>query len=159
MFTVLVMTLSAAASDPMVPLDVVGNISFALQIAILFLLVLGLPFVRGAGNRKNLMRHGYSTVLALVLHTLLIFLVMIPTFTGGIDELGGLSLLNSITVWSHIILGTAAEVLGLILVVSWLSKGPSNMTCGRLKKWMAPIFIIWTISVVNGAIIHIMGIL
>jgi hypothetical protein len=143
----------------MEPLDVVGDISLALQIAILFLLILGLPFLRGAGRKKNLMWHGYSTVAALVLHTILIFLVMVPAFTGGLDELSGLSLAYSVTVWSHIILGSAAEILGLILVVSWLSKGPSKMSCSRLKKWMAPIFIIWTISIVNGAIIHLIGIL
>ena len=102
-----------------VALDLVGNVSLVLQIVILFLLVLGLPFVRGQGNRKNFMLHGYSTVLALVLHTILIFLVMVPTFTGGFGELGGLSLFDSFTVWSHIVLGTAAEVLGIILVVSF----------------------------------------
>ncbi len=143
----------------MVPLDPIGNISFALQIAILFLLILGLPFARGVGNRKNLIWHGYSTVLALLLHTVLIFIVMIPTFTGGIDELSGLSSLYSLTVWSHIILGTAAEVLGLIIIASWISKGPSKMTCSRHKKWMTPLFVIWTISIINGAIIHILGIL
>jgi hypothetical protein len=143
----------------MVPLDAVGDISLVLQIAILFLLILGLPFLRGVGSKKNLMWHGYSTLAALVLHTILIFLVMVPAFTGGFDELSGLSLAYSATVWSHIILGSAAEILGLIVVVSWLSKGPSKMSCVRLKKWMSPILIIWVISIVNGAIIHLIGIL
>ncbi len=143
----------------MEPLDVVGDISLVLQIAILFLLVLGLPFIRGAESRRNLMWHGYSTVAAIALHTVLIVLVMIPTFTGGFDELSGLSTLNSVIVWSHIALGSAAEVLGLAVVVLWLGRGPSKMTCGRQKKWMAPIFVIWVISIVNGAIIHIVGIL
>jgi hypothetical protein len=105
------------------------------------------------------MWHGYSTVLALILHTILIFLVMVPSFAEGFGELGELSLFDSITVWSHAVLGTAAEVLGVILVGSWLLRGPSNMTCGRLKKWMTPIFIIWVISIVNGVLIHILGML
>jgi len=142
-----------------VALDPVGNVSLALQIVILFLLVLGLPFFRGQSNIKNLMLHGYSTVIALVLHTILIFIVMIPTFTGGLGELGGLSLFDSVTVWSHIVLGTAAEVLGIVLVASWLVKGPSRMACGRWKKWMMPIFVVWVVSILNGALIHILGML
>ena len=142
-----------------VALDPAGNVSLALQIVILFLLVLGLPFFRGQSNRKNFMLHGYSTVLALVLHTILIFLVMIPSFKSGLGELGGLSLFDSVTVWSHVVLGTAAEVFGIILVASWLIHGPARMACVRWKKWMAPIFIIWVISIVNGALIHILGML
>jgi hypothetical protein len=147
-------------SVEMQSLDIVGDVSLVLQIAILFLLVLGLPFIRGAaGNAKNLIRHGYSTLAALALHTVLIFLVMIPAFTGGLDELGGLSILMSFTVWSHIILGTLTEVLAVVLVGFWLAKGPSRLACGKWKKWMTPIFVIWVISIVNGALIHLLELL
>jgi hypothetical protein len=60
----------------------VGNVSLALQIVILFLLVLGLPLLRGRSTRRTLMLHGYSTVLALVFHTILIFIVMVPSLTA-----------------------------------------------------------------------------
>ena len=68
-----------------------GDISLVLQVVILFLLILGLPLVRRTGNKKNLMRHGYLTVLALILHTILILIVMIPSFSSGFGELGELS--------------------------------------------------------------------
>jgi hypothetical protein len=142
-----------------VPLDPVGNISLVLQVVILFLLVLGLPFVKGFGGKKNLMLHGYLTVLALGLHTVLIFIVMIPAFSSGLGELGELSFLNSFNVWSHVILGTIAEILGFIVVVFWISKTPSKMACGRMKAMMLPLFIIWTISLINGTLIHILGML
>jgi len=143
----------------MVPLDPVGNISLVLQIVILFLLILGLPFVRGIGVKKNFVTHGYLTVLSLILHSFLIFIVMIPTFTNGIGELSGLSFLSTLTVWSHVILGTLAEILGIIVVGFWVSKPFLKMNCLRMKKVMLPLFIIWTISIVNGAIIHILGML
>lgn len=144
---------------PPVPLDPVGNISLTLQIVILFLLILGLPFFRGTSNAKNLILHGYLTIIALVLHTLLIFSVMVPTFTNGLGELGGLSLFDSVTVWSHIILGIAAETGGIILVSLWISKGPSKLACYRQRGWMMPVFVIWIISIVNGSLIHIIGML
>jgi hypothetical protein len=142
-----------------VALDPVGNVSLALQVAILFLLVLGLPFIRGQNGKKNLMWHGYSTVAALVLHTILILIVMIPSFTTGFSEFGELTLFNSITVWSHAVLGTTAEILGIVLVVAWLCMGPTKMACVLWKKWMMPTFIIWTVSIVNGALLHILGML
>ncbi len=140
-------------------LDPVGNISLALQIVILFLLIVGLPFFRGSANRRNWMLHGYSTVAALILHTILIFIIMVPSFTEGLPDIGDLSLLNSVTVWSHIVLGSAAEVLGIIVIAYWAAKGPSKLACGRLRRWMIPIFIIWVISIVNGALIHVLGML
>ena len=141
----------------MVPLDPVGNVSLVLQIVILFLLILGLPLARGFGVKKNLMRHGYLTVLALILHTFLIFIFMIPIFGNGLGELGGLSFPYSLTVWSHVILGTTAEVLGILVVGFWVSKPLSNMACVRMKKIMLPLFVIWTLAIVNGALVHIFG--
>jgi hypothetical protein len=142
-----------------IPLDPIGNVSLVLQVVILFLLILGLPFVKGIGAKKNLMLHGYLTVLALVLHTILIFIVMIPTFNNGLGELSGLAFFNALTVWSHVIFGTTAEILGIIVVGFWVSKPLSNMACVRTKKIMLPLFMIWTLAIINGALIHILGML
>jgi hypothetical protein len=104
-----------------VPIDP-GDVSLILQVVILFLLILGLPLAKGFGGKKNLMRHGYLTVLALILHSILIFVVMIPVFSSGFGELGQLSFLDAFNVWSHVFLGTAAEILGFIVVGFWASK-------------------------------------
>ncbi len=106
----------------------------AIQIVILFLLVLGLPFVRGTSSKKNLMWHGYSTLAALILHTILIFFIMVPSLAGDFGELSELSLFDSFTVWSHAVLGTAAEVLAIILVAPWLLSGPANLKCNKWKR-------------------------
>ncbi len=143
----------------MVALDQVGNISLVLQIVIFFLLFLGLPFIKGLGVKKNLMTHGYLTILALILHSILIFTVMLPVFNEGIGVLGGLSFLAALTVWSHIILGTVAEILGIIVIGFWVSKPLSSMNCLRTKKIMLPLFVMWTISIINGSIIHVFGLL
>jgi hypothetical protein len=143
----------------MVSSDPVGDISLVLQVVILFVLILGLPFVKGLGVKKSFFMHGYLTIFALILHSVLIFIVMIPVFNNGIGELGGLSFLAALTVWSHVILGTAAEILGIIVIGFWVSKPLSNMACLRMKNVMLPLFIMWTLSIINGAIIHILGML
>jgi hypothetical protein len=140
-------------------LDPVGNVSFVIQIVVLFLLILGLPLSRGSANQKNLIRHGYSTLAALILHTASILIVMIPSLIGGVNGYADMSLVASFTVWSHVVLGTLAWILGIIIIASWLGKGPSKMSCFKLRKWMMPVFIIWVISIFNGALVHIFSLL
>jgi hypothetical protein len=142
-----------------VALDPVGNISLILQIVILFLLITGLPLTKGNRNKKNLTIHGYLTIVALILHTILIAIVMVPSLTNSLEEIEGLTALSALIVWSHAVLGTAAEVLGIILVGAWLSKPTSKMNCAKVKSWMMPTFIIWVISIINGAAVHILGLL
>ena len=147
----------------MVALDPVGNVSLIFNVVVLFLLIMGLPLIRGGNTgvnaKKNFIRHGYLTLVALVLETVLIFVVMVPTFLGGLGKLGGLSIWDSADVWSHAVLGIIAEVLGFIIVGTWLYKRPSKMGCGRMMKWMMPTLIIWIILVATGTIIHVLSML
>jgi hypothetical protein len=138
-------------------LDPVGNVALVLQVTILFMLILGLPFVKSEGSKKNLMRHGYLTTLAVALHTVLIFVVMVPSFVNGFNGLAGQSIEDLLNVWSHVVLGTVAEALGVLLIVAWLHRPPSTLACSRWKKWMMPTFVIWVISLVGGTLIHILG--
>jgi hypothetical protein len=130
------------------------SISLILQIVIFFMLILGLPLARGVGNKKNLIRHGYLTTTALIIHTILVITAMIYLQIDGLLTLANLPLFNSVFVVSHIILGTAALVLGFIIAGFWASKALGNMNCIRAKKIMIPTLIIWAISLVMGYIIH-----
>ena len=143
------------------PPDPVGNTVLSLQIVILFLLILGLPFVKSKNEKKkkNIAKHGYLTVLALVLHTITVLIVMVPSFSTNFDSVGQLSILQSTTVWLHAATGIAAEILGIVLVASWAFKPLQQMTCAKRKWLMAPTFIIWTTSLITGAVIHAAGII
>jgi hypothetical protein len=141
------------------PLDPVGNTVLILQMVTLFLLILGLPLVKRREEKKNLTRHGYLTTLALALHTITIFIVMVPSLYTNFDSVGELSILQSIVVWLHAVTGIAAEILGIVLVASWAFKALQQMTCAKRKRLMMPTFIIWTVSLVTGAAIHIVGII
>lgn len=80
------------------PLDLLGDTVLSLQIVILFLLMLGLPFVKDRDSKKNIMRHGYLTALALVLHTILILVIMIPSLNTNFQAIGELPILESVDV-------------------------------------------------------------
>jgi uncharacterized membrane protein YozB (DUF420 family) len=133
-----------------------GDASLVLQVVIFFLLVLGLPFVKGLGTKKNFMIHGRLTVLALILHTTLIFVAMIPSLGGVFDAIADLSFTYAFVFWGHVILGTIAEILGFIVIGFWVYKPLSNMGCTRVKRVMAPLLIIWAISLIFGALVHIL---
>jgi hypothetical protein len=137
----------------------VGDVSLVLQIVILFLLSVGLLLVKGSSSKKNFTVHGYLTVLAVILHTLLIFAVMAPSLVAEFGELSELNVLDALNVWLHVVLGTVAEVLGVLLVVSWLRKPRSSMACARWKRWMLPTFVIWAIALVGGAAVHLLEIM
>jgi hypothetical protein len=136
-----------------------GDASLVLQVVIFFLLVLGLPFVKGIGTKKNFIIHGGLTFLALILHTVLIFIAMVPSLDGGFAALAGLSFPSTFIFWSHVILGTVAVILGFTVIGFWVYKPLSNMGCIRVKKVMAPLLIIWVISLLNGALVHILKII
>jgi hypothetical protein len=125
-----------------------------LQAVFLFMLVLGVPLSKGAGNRKNFIRHGYLTIAALMLHTISVIIIMIYLAINGLLTLADLPILNSLTITSHAILGTAALVMGFIIVGFWLSKPLGSMNCYRAKRLMMPTLIIWIMSLILGYAIY-----
>jgi hypothetical protein len=137
-------------------LDLAGNITLILSIASMFLLILGIPLVRDLKNAENFRRHGYFTIVALAIETILVFIVMIPSFTKNFDAILSLSPLSAVDTWLHLGLGIVAEVAGFVYVVMWLAFSPSTMRCIRFRKYMMPTFIIWIISVISGALIHLL---
>ncbi len=139
--------------------DIQGSIVLSLQVAILFLLILGLPLSKRKFDKTSLIRHGYLAAFALILHTILILTVMIPSFATSFGALSKLTALQLVIVWSHVTLAGAAEILGAALVFTWLLNSPSKMRCMELRRWMAPIFILWAVSVLNGALIYLLGII
>jgi predicted neutral ceramidase superfamily lipid hydrolase len=68
-------------------LDLLGNITLTLSVTSLFLLILGLPLVSSIKNSENLRRHGYLTIVALILETILVFVVMVPSFLRNINAI------------------------------------------------------------------------
>jgi len=110
---------------------------------IFLLLILGLPFVKGIGNKKNFAIHGYLTILALVLHIFLIFVIMIPSVGGGFRILVGLPVFYAFLFWVHVAFGTVAAVLGFVVIGFWVSRPLSKMGCMRIRKAMIPLFLIY----------------
>jgi hypothetical protein len=121
-------------------LDVAGDISLVLSIVSLFILILGLPIVRRLKNAEKYRRHGYLTIAALVVETILVFTVKVPFFVEEFGDVLTLSPAYSLNTWLHVVLGIFAEASGFILVAMWLASF-SKMGCIRFRKYMTPTFL------------------
>jgi hypothetical protein len=83
----------------------VDTVFIIIQIVIVFMLILGLPLAKGAQNRKNLIRHGYLTIFAIVLHTVMVIIVMVFLAMDGFMSITNLSMPSLLVVVSHIVFG------------------------------------------------------
>ncbi len=134
----------------------IGDLSLILQIVIFFTLILGLPLTREAPkNAKNFLRHGYLTTFALALHTVLVIVVMIFLALDGYSEIFSLPTLSLFVDLGHIFLGFAALVLGWAVVAFWFTKPLKALGCYRAKKLMLPLIVVWAISLIMGAVVHL----
>jgi hypothetical protein len=139
------------------PFDL-GDASLVLQVVIFFLLVIGLPFVRWVGAKKNFVIHGRLTFLALIFHVVLVFVAMVPSLGGGSGGFAGFSFPSALLFWSHVVLGTVAVILGFAVIGVWISKPLANMACLKIRKVMMPLLVVWLVSLVLGALVHILKI-
>ncbi len=139
----------------MEPLDPLGSVVLALSVIIWFLLVLGLPLVRGINTKKNLKRHGVLATAALALQTVFL-VIMVPVFATHFNSILALPPLFAVNSWLHFILGSAAIASGFVYSVLWLILYNSGMRCARAKKYMLPTLIVWASAIVTGALIHLL---
>lgn len=140
----------------MMPLDPLGTIILTLSVVVLFLLVLGLPLVRGINNKKNLIRHGVLATFALALQLVMIVVIMVPSFVNNFGGILALSPLYAVNTWLHFILGAVGIVSGFAYSALWLVYSSSKLRCIRAKKYMMPTLIVWTVAIITGALIHLL---
>jgi len=97
-------------------IQLIDAFTLTFSVVSVFLLVLGLPLVKNLNTRKNLERQGALTIITLVLQTILVFVVMIPSFMNKLDAIMALSLIPSFNMWLHVGLGTFSLFSGFAYV-------------------------------------------
>lgn len=127
-----------------------SDVNLLLQLAILVILVLGFSFKR----RSVYLKHGVTMGIAVALHTLSIFAIMVPSLlalTGSFENL-----LAELVIFSHAVLGGLVELLGLYLVITWVSHHQEVEVCLGNKKFMKPTMIMWLLELALGIIVYIL---
>jgi uncharacterized membrane protein YozB (DUF420 family) len=124
--------------------QIAATISLILQIVVLVLLFVGV----GLKVRKKFRQHGIAMLTAVVLHTITIIVVMIPSFIIGFSSI---NLANALVVTTlvHAFVGITALLLGVWLVASWRLKADMK-TCFAKKNIMLVTITIWLIALFLG---------
>ena len=130
-----------------------GNISIIVNTFALLLLIVGV--IRRKGSKKVLMRHGYLSILGFALKMITVFVIMIPTFVMTPLEMDKFSLIDYWIIITKVTLGILGTIMGFICIIPWFFKPLDRMACNRVKRWMLPTFIVWALSVLLGAIVHV----
>ena len=140
-------------------LDIQGTVVSLIQVIALIMLVIGVYPNRIRTKNRNLIMHGFFSVVAIILNLSTIISVMIPVFVGSLASIGNLSLVQSVIVWLHAVLGIVAILLGLVIIFSWVTHPLGELGCSKTWRLMIPTFIIWVFVLVLGLAIHIFNIL
>ena len=146
------------AGAEILALDLQGTLVSIVQIIALLLLIIGVYPYRIRTKNRNLIIHGFLSILAISLNLATVFSVMVPTFGSSLDAIATLPILQATVVWVHVATGIAAIAMGLVIIVSWVTHPLGELGCAKTWKLMIPTFIIWAVALVLGLIIHIFNI-
>jgi hypothetical protein len=139
-------------------LDFQGNVVSIVQIAALVLLVIGVYPYRIRTKNRNLIMHGFLSLLALSLNLATVISVMLPVLGSRLALISGFSILQSTVVWLHVATGMTAIVLGFVIIVSWIIHPLGELGCSKTWRLMIPTFLIWALALGLGLTIHIFNI-
>jgi len=131
-------------------LDLQGNIVSVVQVVALILLVIGVYPYRIRTKNRNLIIHGFLSILAIALNLATIFTVMIPVLSNRLALVSSLSILQSSVVWLHVAFGITAVTLGFVIIISWVTHPLAELGCSKTWRLMIPTFVIWTIALIIG---------
>ncbi len=140
-------------------LDLQGTLISIIQIIALIFLVIGVYPNKVRTKNRNLIMHGFFSVLAIILNLATVLSVMIPVFVGSLVSIGNLLLVQSVIVWLHAISGALAIVLGLVIIFSWVTHPLGELGCSQMWRLMFPTFVAWVFVLVLGLTIQIFNII
>jgi len=133
------------------PFILIPTVSLVAQIIVLGLLIYGYWLKR----RSNFLHHGKIMSIALILHLIVIFAIMVPSFALAIipeyllrNSFGSVSIISLI----HVPFGALAFLFGLWFIIGWHLSGLNG--CFKLKKFMLPTLIMWLSSLVLGIVLY-----
>ena len=140
-------------------LDIQGTVVSLIQVIALILLVIGVYPYRIRTKNRNLIMHGFLSIVAIILNLATVLSVMIPVFVGDLVSISNWSLVQSAIIWLHAVLGIVAIVLGLVIIFSWVTHPLGELGCSKTWRLMIPTFIIWAFVLLLGLAIHIFNII
>jgi hypothetical protein len=135
--------------------QLIASINLGVQIVVLVLLLGGYWLKR----MKKFRQHGIAMLIAVILHTITVLAVMLPSFVSAVIPLilANTSAVVTVVAPLHGVMGIIAAVLGVWIVASWRLRA-SLQYCGlgkSKKKLMLFTLILWLIALFLGIILYL----
>ena len=107
-------------------------------------------------SQKKFQMHAMLMGIAVTLHIISFFAVMLPSFNKGYEYfVTATSELVVQTIWIHAVLGAVSMTLGVFLVVAWALRPADIGACSRRKRLMDVVILFWLISLIFGVTTYI----
>jgi hypothetical protein len=129
-----------------------SDIGLFLEVGVIAMLLVGRFFFARKGRVTS---HGYTLTIAIVLHSISVASIMIPSFANLINNpLTDFFSPAMILTWIHAPLGLLVLILGIYLVLDWRFRPPQD-TCYKRVKLMRPLWLLWMLSVTMGIVMYL----
>jgi len=133
------------------PYALIATISLTIQIIVLFLLLYGYLMKRQLKFRQ----HGITMTVALILHLVMIFTIMVPSFVLAVFPnfiVPGVSEMISVVTLVHVVAGALVVSLGIWLVASWRFRDVKG--CFSRKRFMRFAIVAWFVALFFGTFLY-----
>jgi len=137
--------------NPNAPLTADLNLLF--QIAIFVFLAAGVSIAK---SRRRFIQHETTMAIALVLNTISIAVVMIPSLQGFRGVLSMPFTRPTFIVIVHATAGTLVEILGVWLVGTWAFQRNDIKACAKKRNIMRATIFLWLVELLLGIYVYIM---
>jgi uncharacterized membrane protein YozB (DUF420 family) len=129
-----------------------SDVNLLFQLAISVVLI-GSVFFK---FRRSYSRHGATMAIAVILHTVSVFFLMVPSFTASAGLFENLLAPLALVILLHAVLGSLVELLGVYLVLAWVLRRGSLEVCFNNKRVMGPTLALWLIELAFGLYVYIL---
>jgi uncharacterized membrane protein YozB (DUF420 family) len=123
------------------------DINLIIQIVMFIAIIIGMVYK----NKRKFKMHAMLMGVAVILHIISFFAVMLPSFNDGYDYfVSATSEFGVQTMWIHAIPGAVSMILGIFLVAAWALRPANIAACSRRKRLMDVTTLLWLISLIFG---------
>jgi uncharacterized membrane protein YozB (DUF420 family) len=129
-----------------------ADVNLLFQLSILVVLIGSVYFKL----RRSYSKHGATMAIAVTLHTVSIFSIMLPSLTAIIGMLGTFPFSTASAVLIHAVLGSLVELFGIYLVATWVLHHDDVKVCFKNRRIMKPTIVLWLIELALGMYVYIL---
>ena len=130
-----------------------SDLNLLFQLALLVLLIAGVILAK---LRRKVINHGKLMSIVMVLNTVSILVVMLPSFFGFRGLFSQPFTRPALVVGAHAVTGTLVEIVGIWIAGSWMFKSQDIKNCVKKRNLMRATFLFLIVELFIGVYVYLM---